>query len=598
MTGRQIRLGSLFRIARSETFSRRFEEILPGTFPEEEAKERLKGIAKEFATRHSALMTADAEGTQNSWCEAVLFPVLGTNGYEGVRLVSGSDVFQPSYVLQRADLSGKPRREYQGKDAGRDLACVVWVLPWWTTLDAVSTDLVHDSLPVMEIAHRALTASDVPWAVLTNGRQLRLLRKGAAHKPRCFLEVDLAAVIDRRGDAEALLAFRYFLGLFSGASFTDKDDHDHTRLDRVLIGSERHGKEIGDELKQNVFGALEELGEGFLDYLRGHQKELGEWRGRHAPTLSPDDFLASGQLLTDIYHESLSLMYRLLFLFYAESRNLLPMEEDIYRDTYSLESIRDDIISTHDDPDPKRFFSKGSTDLWDRMQELFRIVNSGWRNIVPVYNGGPFDPDVHEFLERFKVGDSYLARAIDLLSRTQPRTGQSRGEGRKKVTYRDLDIRHLGSIYEGILEYSAHVADQDKVVMKRGSGNKAYEEYVAVADLTREEKQQLKAWQQAREENSDNPKRPSGCRVVDVKEKGNYFLVYGGRESKRKSSGSYYTPDYIVQYIVENTLEPLAHGSKILENRQNPTVAVNRRKSRHLRVKATCSSISSKPACR
>ncbi|MCI0526701.1 MAG: BREX-1 system adenine-specific DNA-methyltransferase PglX, partial [Nitrospira sp.] len=126
--------------------------------------------------------------------------------------------------------------------------------------------------------------------------------------------------------------------------------------------------------------------------------------------------------------------------------------------------------------------------------------------------------------------------------------------------YRDLDIRHLGSIYEGILEYSPLIAEQDLVVIKRGSGDKTYEEYVPTSELSEEEKQQLAAWHEAIEENRENPRLPRGCKIVGYKEKGQYFLVYGGRESKRKSSGSYYTPDYIVQYIVENTLGPLVHG--------------------------------------
>jgi hypothetical protein len=537
-----------------------FPEEELDAFPEEQARDLLKLIAKQYESLRSTLVTADAEETRQQWCVPVLFQALAAGVHEGVRLVTDDGIFEPSYVLKQADLSGKPRQEYRGKEAGHDLACLIWVLPWRTSLDVVVTDGTFEPLPMMELAHRALTHADVPWAMLTNGQQLRLLGKGTAHKPRCFLEIDLAAVVDRRGDSEALLAFRYCQGLFSGASFTDKDGNDHTRLDRVLIGSERHGKEIGDELKQNVFLALEELGDGFLRYLRTHPTELEEWRTQKGSTLSADAFLASEQLLEDIYHESLSLMYRLLFLFYAESRNMLPMEDEMYRESYSLESIRDDIISVHDDPDPRRFFGQGDTQLWDRLTELFRFLNTGWRGVIPAYNGGLFDSEHHKFLEQCKVPDYFLARAIDLLSRTQPRSGQNRGEGRKKVTYRDLDIRHLGSIYEGILEYSAHIADQDMVVMKRGSGGKAYEEYVPVAELKESEKQQLVTWRQAVEENPDNPQLPRGCKVTGEREKGSYFLVYGGRESKRKSSGSYYTPDYIVQYIVESTLGPLVRG--------------------------------------
>ncbi|MBW1794343.1 MAG: N-6 DNA methylase [Deltaproteobacteria bacterium] len=539
---------------------RLFPEEELGAFPEKEVKTYFKDVAKGLKSRRGTLIKADAEGTKREWCIPTLFPVLDVTIHEGVRIVSEDAVFEPSCVLKKEDLSGLPREEYQGKDAGRDLCCLIWILPWRASLDVISKNPSFDYLPVMEVANRALTSSNVPWGVITNGRQLRLLGKGTAHKPRCFLEIDLDAIVDRQGDEEALLAFRYFLGLFSGPSFIEQGEKGHTRLDRVLSESERHGKEIGDQLKQNVFGALEELGDGFLHYLQSNPKELKAFGRDKAPSLSMDEFLSSEILLNDVYSESLSLMYRLLFLFYAESRNLLPMEDEMYRETYSLESIRDDIISVHDDPDPKRFFGRGGTILWDRLKELFEFVNHGWRKVIPVYDGGLFDTDFHEFLERFKVADYFLARAIDLLSRTQPRSGQARGEGRKKVTYRDLDVRHLGSIYEGILEYSANVAHQNLVVMKRGSGAKAYEEYVPLTELKGKEKQLLKAWQQAMEEDPQNPKLPRGCKIADYKENGSYFLVYGGRESKRKSSGSYYTPDYIVQYIVENTLGPIVRG--------------------------------------
>jgi type I restriction-modification system DNA methylase subunit len=532
------------------------------SFEEDEAKTLLKEIAKRVDSIRTSLVSADAEETKSNWCEGVLFSALGIKANSGVRIVAQTGVFEPDYVLTKGERSRKPRDEYQGKDAGGELTCLVWVLPWRSELDAVQTNGEGDVLP-MDLAQRALTASDVQWAVLTNGQKLRLLHKSTAHKPRSFLEVDLAAVMDRR-DAEALLAFRYCLGLFSGASFTEKDDNGRTRLERAVMESARHGKEISDELKQNVFHALEELGDGFLAFLRSNHDALKAWREKKDFSGSLDSFLHSDELLTDIYHESLSLMYRLLFLFYAESRNLLPMENEMYRESYSLESIRDDIISVLDDPDPKSFFGKGNTSLWDRLKELFGFVDKGWGEIIPAYNGGLFDPEQHEFLERFKVGDHYLARAIDLLSRTRPRSGQQRGEGRKKITYRDLEIRHLGSIYEGILEYSALIADEDKVVIKRGSGSNAAEEYASISELSRDEKQQIKEWQEAKDENPDSPRLPRGCKIVDRKEKGRYFLVFGGRESKRKSSGSYYTPDYIVQYIVDNTIGPLVRG----ENRE------------------------------
>jgi type I restriction-modification system DNA methylase subunit len=537
---------------------RLFPEQELSAFPELEAREDVKAINRELETVRGELVQADADETLQRWCIPVLFHKLGLAVDNEVRIVADDGVFEPTAVIKKAELQGRPRHEYKSKDAGRDLACLIWVLPWSVSLDTVSRDEQFEALTMLEVAQRGLSRADVDWAILTNGQQVRLLSKTTSHKARSFMEIDLVAIVERRGEREAQLAFRYLLGLCSQASIVERDAQGHTRLERALRESERHGREISKELKENVFTALEKLGKGFLAYLQSQPAELDAWRVQRAPSLSAEKFLVSQELLTDIYQESLSLMYRLLFLFYAEGRDLLPMDEELYRDTYSLESIRDDIIVTHDDPSPTSFFSNGAFNLWSRLKELFDAVDGGWRNIIPAYNGGLFDSEQHQFLERFKINDNQLASAIDLLSRTKP--GAARGEGRKKVTYRDLDIRHLGSIYEGILEYHAEMADQEKVVIKRGASGKSTEEYVNLSELKAEERPHLKAYRQALKEDEEHPSPPRGCKVTGLIELGEYYLISGGRESKRKSSGSYYTPDFIVQYIVENALGSLLRG--------------------------------------
>jgi hypothetical protein len=529
-------------------------------FPEDESREKLKALAKVFDGIPARLQQADEAATWDQWLTQYLFPALNLFPAPGLRLIGDEFVFEPRGVVPGDGFRGKLPKEYHGKEAGKDLACLIYALPWNKRLDAVADIDLYKGLTATEVVKRSLAASDVKWGFLTNGRRLRLIHVGTTHKPLSYMDIDLEAIIDRRGDEDARLAFRFLLGLFSCPSFCVADVNGHTLLDRVLRESERHGKEIGDELKENVYTALEFLGDGFLHHLRQHTDELDRSKDKLAPKLSRAAFLESDELLTETYHESLVFMYRLLFLFFAESRNLLPMENELYRESYSLESLRDDIISTLDDPDPTRMFGKGTSVLWDRLKELFDFVNGGWRKLIPVYNGGLFDPSQHEFLEHFKVPDYYLARAIDLLSRTRPRSGQTRGEGRKKVTYRDLDVRHLGSIYEGILEYAAKIAAESMVILREGSGSKSYEEFATISELSGEQTRQFKAWQEAIEVDQDNPILPQGCKVHGYKPKGSYFLVHGGRESKRKSSGSYYTPDYIVQYIVENTLGPLVRG--------------------------------------
>jgi type I restriction-modification system DNA methylase subunit len=542
---------------------RRLPDQELGAFPEDESKEQLKLVQKELQLRRATLVPAnDVATTITNWYQAVLFPTLGMQPQPGPRIVAEQAVFEPTFALAQVGMS--IHSEYQGKAAGQGLDALIWVLPWRESLDSKADVAGLEGLSAMEVAQQALVQADVAWGVVTNGKLLRLLHKASAHRPRSFLEVDLETISGQWIQPQARLAFRYMLGLFSQASFVERDSQDRTRLDRVLAESERHGKEIGDELKQNVFKALEELGDGFLYLMRQNPELVRQWQQRQGSTAPIEQYLDSDDLLRMIYEESLALLYRLLFLFYAESRDLLPMHDELYRETYSLEALRDDIISVHDDPDPRRFFSQGATDLNRRLRELFGLIDVGFGNLIPAYNGGLFDPEQHPFLETFAVGDYYLSRAIDFLSRTRPQRGQVRGEGRKKVTYRDLDVRHLGEIYEGLLEYSAHIAREEQVIFERKKNNQKYEEYVAASELSAAERKQLEEYRQARVENPDFPSPPRGCSVTGVKEPGQYFLVYGGQESKRKSSGSYYTPDYIVQYIVENTLGPLVRG----ENRE------------------------------
>lgn len=137
---------------------------------------------------------------------------------------------------------------------------------------------------------------------------------------------------------------------------------------------------------------------------------------------------------------------------------------------------------------------------------------------IPVYDGGLFDPEAHPWLESHYVADPQLAEALDLLSRAEdPDTGALHF-----VDYGPLDVRHLGSIYEGLLEYRIRVAE---------------------ADLP--------------------PIRERGQTVRDPVPAGEIYLADDAGE--RKSTGSFYTPDYIVQYIVERTLGPLVEGKSVQE---------------------------------
>ena len=152
--------------------------------------------------------------------------------------------------------------------------------------------------------------------------------------------------------------------------------------------------------------------------------------------------------LDEIHANSLILLYRLLFILYAESRGLLPVENSDYAAHYSLAALAE---TTHETLDRGDLIIPTISDYWARLRGLFSLINGGWNDLIPQYNGGLFNPAHHSFLEEHELGNAALAQVIELLTRTA-RTSE-------RIAYRDLDVRHLGNIYEGLLEYQPQIAD-------------------------------------------------------------------------------------------------------------------------------------------
>ncbi len=342
------------------------------------------------------------------------------------------------------------------------------------------------------------------WAILTNGHRWRLYHQDTSYKLDSYYEVDLLKLV-RDGDPEA---FKYFYLFFRREAFLPEADG-RCFLDRVRDGSVAYARKIGDDLQENVYRAMKVLAEGFL-------------RDRRNGLIPADAGM--------VQENALLLLYRLLFLFYAESRGLLDAENRHYREL-SLQRLAADIegrLEKGDEPLAVRSV------YWARLKDLFDLINNGSevRGIdreeiyIPAYNGGLFDPARNPFLAEKMIGDLYLARAVDLLARS------GEGEERGAVDYSSLDIRHLGSIYEGLLEYKLRVAEEDLAVVK----NKGKEVWIPKEEADR-------------------------SKVVDEVEAGGVYLVTD--KGERKATGSYYTPDYIVKYIVEKTLEPIIEEKKL-----------------------------------
>ncbi len=356
------------------------------------------------------------------------------------------------------------------------------------------------------------------WGILTNGKFWRIYYEKTSHKLDSYYEVDLQNIVLK----DDLEGFKYFY-LFFRREALILDSTGKTFLDHVYEGSVEYARELGEELKENIYEALNLMAQGFLNWKKNNLE-------------------ATPEILETIRQNSLIFLYRLLFIFYAESRELLPKEHD-----YSLDSFKKIIAERERKGE---IFPTYTNNYWRSLEEFFDLINEGSeaRGIpkkelyIPAYNGGLFDPKIHQFLRNNSIGDYYCAKVIDLLSRAKTKDG-----GPAFVDYSTLEIRHLGSIYEGLLENELKIALQDLIAIKE----KQREIWVPTSEL----------------KGSNQPKK--GERVVyknkkykisDIAHEGTVYLVTD--KGERKATGSYYTPDYIVEYIVKNAIGPIIDEKK------------------------------------
>ncbi|MFC4449167.1 Eco57I restriction-modification methylase domain-containing protein [Halorussus aquaticus] len=351
------------------------------------------------------------------------------------------------------------------------------------------------------------TPENIQWGILTNGKQWRLYGT-KDYETQTFYEVDLPELLES-GTVED---FKYFHLFFRPEAF--KSVAGDTFLDTVWNESETAAQELGEDLQDNVFTALRVLGKGFLE-----TNDL---------SIDPDD----DEALDELKEQSLVLLYRLMFILYAESRHLInpddPEAQREYEENFSLDQKRVEIRDAIQEGETfDSAYSEYSTSIWQRLQDLFRLIDQGKEDLgIPAYNGGLFDADEHDFLTEHGVADEYLAEVIYRISTTKTDDGEF-----VLADYADLDTRHLGSIYEGLLEHEFRIAPEQYAAVSEDGGQ---------------------VWKPATE--------VSVADAVESVPAGGLYVV--NDDGERKSTGSYYTPDYVVTYIVEETIDPLIEEIK------------------------------------
>ncbi|CAN5624756.1 class I SAM-dependent DNA methyltransferase [soil metagenome] len=447
------------------------DHYLNVTLPRRTDWQELASEARAIMEKLAEVFAAYTPSKNESQTETGLIqPVLNVLGHDfevQASLQTPEGTKKPDYVFYKdaaAQNINKNRTLNEDLLSGKSFA-VGDAKYWDRPLDVSIKGKQKDSLtnnPSFQISFYMRHAG-TDWGILTNGRLWRLYHRETAHKLDRFYEVDLQELVES-GDAERFL---YFYAFFRRTAF----DSGPLGVSSILQASTDYALGVGDSLKSQVYEALRHLAQGFLDY---PNNELDA---------------ADPEKLQDIYDNSLILLYRLLFVLYAEARELLPVRgRELYRESYSLHRIKHDVAGG-----PKLLPTSGK--LWNDLKELFQSIDKGNPPLsVATFNGGLFDPARHPFLEEYAVGDAHLQGAIDRISRVK-------GEF---VDYRDLSERHLGTIYEGLLEFHLRPLQE-----------------------------------------------PEDGWTVDLL----------NDNDERKATGSYYTPDFVVKYIVEQTVGPMLEAA-------------------------------------
>jgi len=474
MTASQLPLALAQRHHNRQLFADRY---LDETLPRRDAWLALIAEAAPVLARVRAILAAFTPSTNEAQTERDLVrPVLEALGHTfevqaALRTPKGTK--KPDYLFYRDVAAQNANKGRTLTDADLAAAFAIGDAKYWERKLDVSTPSGDEDLsrvPADQIAFY-MRHSGTPWGILTNGRRWRLYHHESVERQDRYYEVDLKDLADAGESA----AFLYFYAFFRRGAFEQPVGETLT-LDGMLRESVDYARGVSKSLKAQVFDALRHLAQGFLDYPRNGLQPTPE-------------------TLREIYANSLIVLYRLLFVLYAEARELLPLRESpAYRDEYSLYAVVRE-AARRLDSGTSLLADTGRT--WAKLRDLFSIINEGNPPLkVATFNGGLFDPQRHTFLERHTVGDAQLQLALDKLARVvSPRSG-----AKEFIDYRDLAERHLGTIYEGLLEYHLQ----------------------------------------------PTPRTADGFTTEIVNDKG-----------ERHRTGSYYTPDFVVQYIVEQTLRPV-----------------------------------------
>ncbi len=450
-------------------------------------KDAFESLKRRWDMYGEKLRSMDPKDARNYW-QRPLLEALG---------------FNITYTSARREISENLKFSFSHRGWRKELELpnppVVHIIPPSQGLDerpVRGEPSAHDALQGF------LNTEDDKWALLTNGLFLRLLRDFHHTTVKGYVEFDIEAIFHNRlySDFQALYRFAHasrFAPVPSkktskkvevneeGEEIAVEEEVPEIYLEEYFKHSQSVGESVGKNLRENVVKAIEAFGNGFLrndlmEKLRADEKEC------HA-----------------YYEEILRVIYRIIFLLYAEQRGLLGGHggpgNDLYLENYSITALRDFAVETIED---NNFQHDSHTDLWEGLLITFKMISEGVETLgIYPYDGMLFDMSGDRYVGKYGCKNSEFLEAIRFLTLTEI-------DGvRQTISYSDLSVEEFGSIYESLLDYAPRIT------------------------LSLEE---IEGRQYA-------PNR----------------FILDPRGSDRKSTGSYYTNPGLVQELIKSALIPV-----------------------------------------
>ncbi len=275
---------------------------------------------------------------------------------------------------------------------------------------------------VQEFLNRS---DDNLWGMVSNGLRLRLLRDNASLTRQAYVEFDLEGMMSGKAYSDFILLF-----LLLHQSRVEAERPDQCWLERWTQEAQKQGTRALDHLRGGVEQAIATLGQGFL---------------AHPANTDLRQKLQSGDLASyDLYQQLLRLVYRMIFLFVAEDRNLLLLPDapaearGRYLDHYSITRIR---------RLAGRLRGTRHADIWKGLRITFRCLAAGEPALgIDPLGGFLFSENAISDLNNCELSNDALLTAVRNLSFTQD------NKTLRPVDYRNLGTEELGSVYESLLE--------------------------------------------------------------------------------------------------------------------------------------------------